>query len=209
MAVSVQSFTQLVENQVAAIQGYCTTLLDFTVGSILRAVVESVSGVVLFLEAQALQVAALSRAQTSNGTDLDSFFAQFGFTRLQPTTSSGHVTFSRFTNTQQAIIPVGTTVQSFDGSQQFTVVADTTNGSYNAGLSAYVIPSGTSSLTVAAVSITGSTSANVAAGTITQIVNAVPYVDQVTNAAPFVGGSASELDPRISRPIRSLLGVSF
>lgn len=195
MAVSVQSFVQLVENQVAAAQGYCATLLDFTVGSILRAVFEAASAVYLFLQAQALQVAALTRAQTSFGADLDSFFAQFGFSRLPPGSSSGAVVFSRFTATQQAIIPVGTVVQSFDGSQQFRVVADTTNGSYNPTLSAFVIPVGTVSLSVAAISVTAAGWANVASGTITQIVTAVPYADTVTNAAPFIGGSDAESDP--------------
>ena len=195
MAVSVQSFTQLVENQVAAIQGYCSALLDFTIGSVLRALVEAVGSVALFLQAEALQVAALTRAATSNGTDLDSFFAQFGFTRLQPTNSVGAVTLSRFTASQQATVPVGTLVQSFDGSQQFTIVADTTNTSYNATLSAYAIPAGTTSLTIAAQSVTASASANVAAGTITQIVTVIQYVDTVTNAYAFSEGSNAETDP--------------
>jgi uncharacterized phage protein gp47/JayE len=194
MAVSVQSFTQFVENQVAAIQGYCATLLDFTVGSILRAFVEATAAMGLFLEAVALQVAALTRAQTSNGPDLDSFYAQFNFTRLAATVSSGNVTFSRFTNTAQALIPVGTIVQSFDGSQQFQVVADTTNAAYSVAQNGFIIVAGTSSLTVAAQSLTAATTANVAAGTITQIVNAVQYVDTVTNASSFVGGTNAETD---------------
>jgi len=194
MAVSVQSFTQFVENQVAAIQGYCASLLDFTVGSILRAFVEATAAMGLFLEAVALQVAALTRAQTSNGPDLDSFYAQFNFARLAATVSSGSVTFSRFTNTAQALIPVGTIVQSFDGSQQFKVVADATNAAYSAAQNGFIIAAGTSSLTVAAQSITAATTANVAAATITQIVNAVQYVDTVTNASPFTGGTNAETD---------------
>ena len=194
MAVSVQSFTQFVENQVAAIEGYCSTLLDFTVGSILRAFVEATASCGLFLEAVALQVAALTRAQTSNGSDLDSFYAQYSFNRLPATGSSGSVTFTRFTDTQQALIPVGTIVQTFDQSQQFRVVADTTNSAYSATLGGFVVPAGTASLTVAAQSVGASTAANVAATTITQIVSAIQYVDTVSNASSFAGGTNAETD---------------
>ena len=132
MTVSVQNFTQLVQNQVAVIQGTAKTLLDFTVGSILRAFVEGMAGVALFLQALALQVAALTRAATSTGSDLDSYFADFGFARLAAVGSTGTLTFSRFTTTLAVNLPVGAVAQSFDGSQQFTVQADPTNGAFSA-----------------------------------------------------------------------------
>jgi uncharacterized phage protein gp47/JayE len=195
MAVSVQNFVTLVENQVAAAQGFCKTLIDFTIGSILRALVEANAAQGLFLQAQALQVAALTRAATSQGSDLDSFFADFGFERLAASFSSGNVTFARFTYTAQALLSVGAIVQSFDGSQQFTVLADPTNAAYNASLSAYVVPAGTPGITVLAQSNTAGSAANVAAGTITQIVTSGLSFDSVTNASPFEGGADAETDP--------------
>ena len=194
MAVSVQNFVTLVENQVAAIQGFCATLLDFTVGSILRALVESNAGQGLFLQAQALQVAALTRAATSQGADLDSFFGDFGFTRLPASGSTGQETFTRFTPTQQVQLPVGTVVQSFDGSQQFAVLPDTTNAAYSSTPNAYVVPAGTAGITVLTQSNNTGAATNVSAGTITQIVTSGISFDTVINAAPFEGGSNAETD---------------
>ena len=195
MTISVQNFVTLVENQVAAIQGFCATLVNFTVGSILRAVVESNAAQGLFLQAQALQVAALTRAATSQGPDLDSFFADFGFDRDPATGSTGQETFTRFTPTLQAQLPVDTVVQSFDGSQQFTVQADPTNGAYNATLNAYVVPAGTASVTVLTTSNSTGSATNVSAGTITQIVTSGISFDIVSNASPFEGGANAETDP--------------
>ena len=60
--------------------------------------------------------------------------ADYRFTRLAAVASSGQVTFARFTPTQKAVVPIGATVQSADGTQTFTVTVDTTNSAYNAGL---------------------------------------------------------------------------
>ena len=194
MAVSVQTFTQFVQNQVAAIQGTCSALIDFTVGSVLRAFTEANAAQGLFLQAQALQVAALTRAATSNGPDLDTYFADFSFTRLAASQSEGNLTFARFTATGTTNLPVGTTAQSFDGSQQFTVLADPTNAAYNAGLNAYVLAANVSSVTVLAQSVNAAAAANVNAGTITQITSTVPGIDTVTNASAFEGGADPETD---------------
>ena len=209
MAVSVQGFTALVQNQVAAIQGACSTLLDFTVGSVLRSFVESISGVVLFLEAQALQVAALTRASTCYGADLDSYYAQFAFARLPATASIGQLTFSRFASTATAVayLPVGTLAQTFDGSQQFAVLADATNPAYSASLTAYAIPAGTVSLTVLAQSLSVGAATNVAATTVTAITGSgAPGVNTVGNALAFEGGADAELDPAYRARFIAYLG---
>ena len=57
--------------------------------------------------------------------------ADFGLTRLPAVAATGQVTFSRFTNTLQAVVPFGSLVQTADGSQKFTVVTDATNSGYN------------------------------------------------------------------------------
>lgn len=128
------------------------------------------------------------------GTDVDSFGADFGFTRLAATSSSGQVTFSRFSATQQAVIPIGATVQSSDGTQNFTVTLDTTNSAYDAGLGGYVIPINTVSVNVPVQANTGGTAANVQANTITVITTNIPGVDTVTNASAFTNGVNAESD---------------
>src|SRR5581483_10551192 len=115
-----------------AVQGSATALLNFSPGSVIRAIAEGTSSVVLWLQAIILQVLTLTRAATSVGTDLDSWVADYGVTRLPAVAATGQVTFARFTATQQAVVPVGATVQTSDGTQTFAVTIDTTNSAYNA-----------------------------------------------------------------------------
>jgi uncharacterized phage protein gp47/JayE len=194
MALSTQSFTQMVTNAVAAIQGAATALVDLTTGSILKAAVQAMAALGLWLQGLALQIAALTRFSTSNGTDADSWGADFGFFRIEAQQARGQVTFSRFTDTNAASIPLGTVVQTADGTQSYTVIADTTESAYNAGTQTYVIPAGTPSATVTVQSVNAAAAANVGAGVISVLGSAIPYVDTVNNAAAFVNGADAESD---------------
>ena len=109
MALQVYNFSQIVSNIATAIQASASTALNFTAGSVLRAISEAVSGVVLWLQAIILQLLTLTRAATSVGADLDSWCADFGFFRLAARAATGQVTFSRFTATQQAVVPIDAT----------------------------------------------------------------------------------------------------
>lgn len=190
----------LVQIQAAAAQSQSEgRLLDFTVGSILRALIEAVAGIALWLQGLILRTLAASRASTSEGEDLDSWMADFGLARLQASSSVGQVTFSRFTPGAQAVIPLGALVQTADGRQRFQVTLDTTNGAWNAGLSGYVVPIGQASITLPVASLEGSEQANVQANTITQIVSNIPYIDTVNNAAAFTGGAEAETDEAFRR----------
>lgn len=195
MILNTQTFTQLVQNQAAAIQTKTRSLVDFTVGSILRAVVEATSAVALWLQAVALQVMALTRAATSKGADLDSWMADFNFFRLGANAANGLVTFSRFTPTLQAVVPLRAGVQTGDGSQKFVVALDTTNPAWSAPLNGYVIPPGQTSLAVLVQAVTPSTASNVLANTITVLTTNIPGVDFISNAGAFSGGSDPESDP--------------
>jgi uncharacterized phage protein gp47/JayE len=194
MAITTKDFPTLVSQQVAAIQAGASTLLDLTVGSVLRAIVEANAAVILWLQGLILQLLATTRAATSNGADLDSFVADFGLARLPAVAATGKVTFSRFTATAQATIPVGTTVQTADGTQTYSVIADPTNGAYNATLNAYVIAAGTQSADVTVRANTAGAGANAAPGQINTLTSAVPYVDTVSNAATFTTGVDAEID---------------
>lgn len=188
------SLSQAVGNMVSAAQAKAKVLLDFTVGSVNLAIIESVAQVVIWLEGLILLLLAVTRAATSNGADLDSWMADYGLTRLAATSSTGQVTFSRFTPTYQAVIPVGTVIQTADGTQQFTVVADTTQTAYSATLGGYVIAAGINSAVATVQAINTGTVTNVLANTITTLTQAVQYVDTVTNANPFTNAVDTESD---------------
>jgi uncharacterized phage protein gp47/JayE len=193
-ALSTQTFTDLVRSQVAAIQGAAAGIVDFTVGSILRAVVEANAQVVLWLQGIALSILAATRASTSTGSDLDSWMADYGLTREAAAAASGQVTFSRFTPTLSAFLPLGATVESQDGSQQYAVTADPTNAAYSASLSGYTLASGVASLTVPVQASVAGAAGNAAAGAIDTITQALPGIDTVANALAFVNGEDAESD---------------
>lgn len=194
MAIQTQSFATIVSNAVTAIQGGSKQLIDMTVGSVLRAFVETAAAIVLWLQAIALQITALTRFATSNGADADSWAADYGFFRLPALAATGAVTFARFTPTAQATVPVGTTVQTADGTQKYQVVADTNQVAYSASLLAYVLGAGVTSITATVQSTLTASSGNAAAGLINTLGAAIAGVDTVTNALTFSNGADAESD---------------
>lgn len=204
--ITSKSFSQIVTDIATAIQGRATALLDFSVGSVLLATAEAVSSVVVWLQSLILVLLSTTRAAFSTGPDLDTWMADYGLTRIQATPATGQVTFARFTPSMQATIAVGTVLQTGDGTQQFTVVADTTQPAFNASLNAYLIPAGTSSISATVMAATAGTGGNVSAGSISQIGQALPYVDTVTNPSPFVNGANAESDPAFRARFISYLG---
>lgn len=202
MSINSQSFTQILTGFATTVQGTASVLVNFVIGSILRAIGEATAWVAMWLQGLILNAIALTRAATSSGSDLDSWCAQFFFTRLPPTAASGQVTFSRFTATQQAVVPFGSIVQTGDGTQQYSVVADTSNPAYSATLGGMVIAAGTSSMTCTVVSITPGknsvnlpdASGNVSLGAINALFQSIPGVDTVTNASAYSNGVNAESD---------------
>ncbi|HGF5590174.1 TPA: baseplate J/gp47 family protein [Klebsiella quasipneumoniae subsp. similipneumoniae] len=194
MALNIKSFSDIVTQQVTAIQAKSTQLLDFTIGSILRSIVESNSGVILWLQQLIVNLLVITRASTCSGADLDSWFADFGFYREPAVSATGNVTFSRFTATNAALIPTGSQVQTTDGTQSFMVVADTSNPAYDATQSGYVVPASTASIAVPVSAVIAGSAGNASANTVTVIVGAIPGIDTVTNASSFANGADAESD---------------
>jgi uncharacterized phage protein gp47/JayE len=192
--VTSKSFTQLVTDMATAIQGRASALTDFAVGSILRSLAEAVAAVAVWLEGLILLLLQTTRASTSSGADLDTWVTDYGLTRLGAAYATGQATFARFTNTMQAIVPIGALIQTSDGSQQFKVVVDAINPAYNVTLGGYVIAPGASNITAAVQAVIPAAAANAGAGTITVIAQAIQYVDTVTNALAFLNGSDAETD---------------
>ena len=194
MAVNTKDFVTIVRESVTSIQGASKYLIDLTIGSILRSVIEANASVILFLQGLILQLLATTRAATSNGTDLDSYMADFGVTRLVAKSASGQVTFARFTATAQAIVPVGASVQSLDGTQIYLVTIDITNANYSAVLGGYILYAGISSISVPVLAVTAAASGNVSASTINTLTTGISGVDTVTNLLGFLNGADAELD---------------
>lgn len=204
-SITWQGLTSFVQNGIAAVQASASSIIDASKGSVTLAWQQAASGVALWLQAQIIQVLALTRAATSNGTDLDSFYADFDFPRLPAKFATTTETFSRFTNTQQAVIPAGSVVngipaggyliQTGPGGVQFMVMADSSNAAYNSSLGAYIIPPGTTSITVPIMAAVAGISGNVLANTIQSFVQGIPYVDTCSNPTQVSNGIDAEPDP--------------
>jgi len=190
-------FTTLVQRMVTAVQASATAAINVTIGSVLRALLEAVASLGIWLEAQIAYVLTITRAATSNGPDLDSFVNDFGLYRLAAIAATGSLTFSRFSTTGQAVVPISSPVQSADGTQNFFVTLDSSNPAYSATLGGYVMIGGVGSVTVPCQAVTPGIGGNVLAGTITAITSPIPGVDSVTNAADFTNGMDAESDPAL------------
>lgn len=194
MQLSLQNFSTLVEGMAASVQGAATTLLDLTVGSVLRAILEANASVALWMQWLIVQTLSATRLATSTGADCDSFGADFGFARLPAVAASGQVTFSRFTPSLQALIPVGTSVTTAANTQGFLVVADTANPAYSAAQGGYVLAANIASVSALVVASVPGSAGNVQAGAISLLSSAISGVDTVTNPLALTGGLDAEND---------------
>jgi uncharacterized phage protein gp47/JayE len=194
MQLPLQNFSTLVSNAAAAVQGAAAQLLDLSVGSALRAVLEASASVSLWLQWLIVLVLQTTRAATSTGPDLDTWMADFSVTRLPASTAAGEVQFSRFAPTASALVPVGTPVTTADGTQTFAVVADPTNAAWQASLNGYLLAAGVASVSVPVQALVAGSAGDVQAGSITLIGAAVSGIDTVANAAPMAGGLDAESD---------------
>ena len=192
MQLQLQTFTTLVQNAAAAVQSAATQVLDLTVGSTLRAVLEANASAGLWMQWLILRVMQSTRAATCDTTDLDSWMADFSLTRLSAVSASGIATFSRYTATTSAFIPVGALVRTTDGTQTFSVSAVPSRLGFSTARNGYVLPAGTASLDVPILALNSGATGNVQASVIGLLVTAVPGVDTVTNTSAFQNGIDSE-----------------
>src|SRR5580698_8165980 len=108
MQLQLRTFDTIVSSAAAAVQGAAQTLLDLTVGSVLRAVLEANAGLGLWMQWLILETLQTTRASTSTASDLDTWMADFGLTRQQAVAAAGSATFARFSPVTTALIPAGT-----------------------------------------------------------------------------------------------------
>ena len=194
MQLQLQNFTTLVQNMAAAVQSAATQLLDFTIGSTLRAILEANASIALWMQWLILQVLQVTRAATSDGADLDSWMADFSVARLPALAATGFVTVSRFTPTATALIPAGALVRTADGMQTFAITAATQHPDFNAVQNGYTLRAGVATLDVPIQAIVPGVSSNVLASSISQFASAIPGIDTVTNSAALQNGLDTETD---------------
>lgn len=200
-SLNLKSFAELVSDQIAALQGRVRGLVDLSVGSILRSLAESNAGVVMWIQQLIVRLLVTTRASTCTGEDLDSWMADFSFIRLSAVQATGTLTFSRFTATQPALIPVGSRVSTADGTQTYTVIegmsrsdmAKTESG-YDPGQVAYFMRAGVRSVEAMVRAENAGAAGNAQIGMVSVIMGSVPDVDTVTNTAPFSDGKDAESD---------------
>jgi Baseplate J-like protein len=229
--IPTQSFSTWLQNFAAGVQGRASLLVDFAVGAVLRSFGEGVSGVALWLQTQALLVLQAARLSTAVGTDVDTFTVDFmpavpgsvttalpnGSPRLQANPATGQVTYGRLSPGANAIlIPNGSLVQSNDGTQQYTVIADSTNLAYSAALNGYTLAAAATSVSVLVQGVTPNPSTgvpgsngNISAGAISANQSSIAGIDFVVNAAAFTNGVDGETDAALkARFSLYILGLS-
>jgi uncharacterized phage protein gp47/JayE len=193
--VNFPSFSQIVTIVQNAVNNYSTQLVDFGVGRPFYALVNAIGDGYSYLLTLLQQVLAASRLNTAQGADVDSWLAQFqGFTRLPAVTATGQVTFSRYVAASAALIVPGLLIKTADGTLNFTVTGDPTNGLWNAGMGGYLLPIGTLSATVPVAAAATGSLYNVQAGTISLISGSVAGIDNVTNVSAISNGVDAESD---------------
>lgn len=205
MQLQLQTFSNLVSSAAAAVQGAAQQLLDLTVGSTLRAILEANAAIALWLQWLILQVLQMTRAATSQGADLDTWMADFMVRRLPAVAANGSVTFTRFVPASSALVPVGTTVRTSDGVQSYLVTADPTNAAFSASQNGYVLTVGTASATVPIVASVPGSAGNAQPGAVSLIAAALPGIDTVTNATTFQGGLDGESDAALRLRFQNFL----
>ncbi|MBR0693689.1 baseplate J/gp47 family protein [Bradyrhizobium lablabi] len=212
-----QSFDTIVANTIAGIQGRAKKLIDFSEGSTLRAIAEGFTGVFLWFQGLVLLVLQASRLSTASGVDVDTFTADFmppivGTTspRLGAQAASGQVTFARFTAAPATcFIPVGATVQTNDGQNDFAVIADPTFGTYSQDPNGYTLAANVDSIIVPVQAVVAGSAGNVVAGSITVMTSPITGIDTVTNVASFINGADQESDSALkARFAAYILGLS-
>ena len=205
MQLRLQDFAALVSAGAAAVQASSRALVDLSVGSVLRAMLEANAAVALWMQWLILQVQSMTRASTSQGADLDSWMADFALARLPAISASGQIRLARFATTEAALVPVGTLVRTGDAAQGFAVRADPSHPAWSVTLSGYVMGVGVGSVAVPVQASAPGSAGNVQAGSITLIADALAGVDTVANDGPLTGGLDAETDAALRLRFRDYL----
>jgi uncharacterized phage protein gp47/JayE len=196
MTLSLRQFSDWVQQQAAAVQASAAGILDFTAGSVVRAIMEANASVALWFQWLLVKCLAMTRAATSAGSDLDTWMADFGLARLAAVKATGEVTFARYTTGVAALIVPGVEVRT-SGGTAFVVTTDTTHAQWDAGQGGYAVGSAAADITVPVEAAEAGAAGNVSADTISLIGSSIAGVDTVTNDLAFTDGDDAETDDEL------------
>lgn len=197
MSFSLRSFATMVSASLTTVQASCAQIVDVSVGSPARALMEAVGGVGLWLQYAVVQALQRTRLATSTGDDCDSFVADFGMNRLPGVAATGVVTLMSFTpDAQSAVILPSVVVRTVSG-LSFGVVQDEAHPSWSASVGGYVRVRGQASIDVPVMCQKNGRIGNVDVGGISLMGTAVAGIDTVTNALAFLNGSDAESDEQL------------
>ncbi len=201
--ISTRTLDALVAEQAVAAQAESAgRSLDFRTGSVFRALAESFAAVGLWMQALALRILASTRASTASEEDLDSWMADYFVFRSDAKPARGMVTFSRFTPSIPALVPLGATVRTADGAWSYAVQKDASIPSWSEAQNGYVVSPGTQSISLPVLSTASGHGANAAIGTVTLLTTSIPGIDLVGNAAGLEGGVDAETDDQLRTRFR-------
>nr|WP_294915962.1 baseplate J/gp47 family protein [uncultured Neokomagataea sp.] len=199
MSFSLRSFATMVSSSLTTVQASCAQIIDISVGSPTRALMEAVGGVGLWLQYAVLQALQRTRLATSIGDDCDSFVADFGMSRLPGVAATGSVTLMSFTpDAQSAVILPSVTVRTVAG-LSFGVAKDETHPAWSEGVGGYVRVRGQESIDVPVCCLKSGSIGNVDVGAISLMGTAVSGIDTVTNRFSFSNGFDQESDEQLRK----------
>ena len=194
MQLPLQDFTALVRLQSAAVVSSARSLIDLSVGSVLRALLEANASVGLWIQWLIVEVLSTTRAATSRGEDLDSWVRDFGLSRLPGVQAQVVLRFSRETPGLRATIPLGALVRTgvTVDAQAFEVIADPARVEWTG--SGYAVTADRLTIDVAARAVAAGRAGNVQPGVLRLLSTAIAGVDAVTNEFSAFGGLDAETD---------------
>jgi|Deesub1362B_J571_1020462.scaffolds.fasta_scaffold00525_9 uncharacterized phage protein gp47/JayE len=135
---------------------------------------------------------------TATGVNLDRVVALIGLTRKQATKATGTVTFSRSTPASSDIlIPAGTRVSTAGDNPVYFKTTDPVT-----------LTAGSTSVDAPIEAVEAGAAGNVAANTITVIVDPVSGIESVNNASATSGGQDTESDAAFRTRVKQSLSIS-
>lgn len=202
MGLSLQNFSTLVNNAIASAQSTCSSLRDFSVGSVARSLMEANATIALWQQYLALQVLSVTRLSSSFGDDVDSWLSQYGIERLGAVPATTTQTFiSLSPGSSSSVVPVGSIVKTSDGKIIFSVSKDSSNQWWSETAGGYVRPMGVSSINCPVTCTTDGASGNVMAGVINLLGTQISGIDTCTNLNSVTNGADQESDESVKNRV--------
>jgi hypothetical protein len=192
--LQLSSYDDLIKRSVSVAQSVCPDLTDFSSGSPSLALMSVKAYSDLWLQWLVYNTFLNSRFFTTTGGGVDTWANDFGFSRSGATYANGFVTFTRFSATNQLVIPVGVICQTGDGTQKFITLPDIDNVYFDITTQRYLVPPGQLSVSILVQAVNPGIGGNVVPGAISLMYSSVTGVNKVNNPLAMAGGVDGEGD---------------